>query len=377
MTFKIPFTDLGASQRRLHKEISAAVARVLESGWYIGGPEVANFERAFAVATGAPFAVGVANGTDAIALALRALGIGRGDVVIVPALSAYPTTVGVRQAEATPAFVDVDGHGLIDVAAVESVLSSSGSSGARAILCVHLYGNCADTGALGRLARQYGVALVEDCAQAHGASRDGTAAGLTGDVAAWSFYPTKNLGALGDAGAVTCSDEATAQRLARLRNYGQQNRYEHVETGFNSRLDPLQAAILSAKLPNLEAENTRRRAIARQYDQALASRENLMPVPVPPQSQPNRHLYPVLLPSKELRSSFQAFLADAGIETLIHYPIAMPDQKASAPAWAGGRAFPRARKFCETVLSLPCHPDLSDAQVESVATAALAWSKQH
>jgi len=373
MNFKIPFTDLGASQRRLHSEISTAVSRVLESGWYIGGPEVASFERAFAAAAGVPFAVGVANGTDAIALGLRALGIGRGDVVIVPALSAYPTTVGVRQAEATPAFVDVDAHGLIDVNEVEKLLAS----GARAIVCVHLYGNCADTTTLGRLARQHGVALVEDCAQAHGASRDGVAAGLAGKVASWSFYPTKNLGALGDAGAVSCSDEATAQKLARLRNYGQQNRYEHVETGFNSRLDPLQAAILCAKLPSLASENARRRAIADQYDQALAPKGNVVPVPVPPGSVPNRHLYPVLLPSKDLRTGLQASLADAGIETLIHYPIPMPDQKASAASWSDGRDFPRARKFCETVLSLPCHPDLSDAQVETVTAAVLAWSRQH
>lgn len=373
MTFKIPFTDLGAGQRRLHKEISAAVARVLESGWYIGGPEVSAFERAFAAAAGVPFAVGVANGTDAIALALRALGIGRGDGVVVPALSAYPTTVGVRQAEATPAFVDVDAHGLIDVTQVEALLAA----GARAILCVHLYGNCADTTTLRGLAQKYGAVLVEDCAQAHGASRDGVAAGCAGAMASWSFYPTKNLGALGDAGAVSCADEATAQKVARLRNYGQQNRYEHVETGFNSRLDPLQAAILAAKLPSLAAETARRRAIADRYDRALAAQAQVVPVPVPARSVPNRHLYPVVLPSKDLRSSFQAFLADAGIETLIHYPIPMPDQKASEPSWGGGRAFPRARKLCETVVSLPCHPDLSDEHVDAVATAVLAWSKQH
>jgi dTDP-4-amino-4,6-dideoxygalactose transaminase len=373
MTFKIPFTDLGAGQRRLHKEISAAVSRVLESGWYIGGPEVAGFERAFAAAAGVPFAVGVANGTDAIALALRAIGIGRGDVVVVPALSAYPTTVGVRQAEATPAFVDVDEHGLVDVTQVEALLTS----GARAVLCVHLYGNCADITTLRTLAKKHGALLVEDCAQAHGSSRDGVAAGLAGDIASWSFYPTKNLGALGDAGAVSCSDEATAQKVSRLRNYGQQNRYEHVETGFNSRLDPLQAAILSAKLPSLAAETARRRVIADRYDRVLASNSKVVPVPVPPRAVPNRHLYPVVLPTEDLRTSFRAFLGDAGIETLIHYPIPMPDQKASEPAWSGGRAYPRARKLCETVVSLPCHPDLSDEQVESILAAVSAWSKQH
>ncbi len=372
MTLKIPFTDLGAGQRRLHKEISAAVSRVLESGWYIGGPEVAAFERAFAAAAGVPFAVGVANGTDAIALALRALGIGRGDVVVVPALSAYPTTVGVRQAEATPAFVDVDQHGLIDVTQVEALLAS----GARAILCVHLYGNCADTTTLRGLAEKHRVPLVEDCAQAHGASRDGVGAGLAGAIAAWSFYPTKNLGALGDAGAVSCREEATAQKVARLRNYGQQNRYEHVETGFNSRLDPLQAAILAAKLPSLAAETSRRRAIADRYDHALAANPKVVPVPVPARAVPNRHLYPVVLPTPELRTGFQAFLADAGIETLIHYPIPMPDQKASDPAWSGGREFPRARKLCQTVVSLPCHPDLSDEHVEAIVAAVSAWSRR-
>ena len=376
MTITVPFTDLGASQRRHHAQIALAITRVLDSGWYIGGPEVASFERAFASAAGLPFAVGVANGTDAIALALRALGIGAGDAVIIPALSAYPTTVGVRQAEATPAFVDVDQHGLMDVVATERLLAQGGTQAPRirAILCVHLYGNCADTTALRNLARQYGVALLEDCAQAHGASRDGIPAGGTGEAAAWSFYPTKNLGALGDAGAVTCRDEAMAQRLIRLRNYGQQTRYEHVEPGVNSRLDPLQAAILSAKLLSLESENARRRILGQRYDEALAASENVVPVPVPPHSIPNRHLYPVLLASGDLRTDFQAFLAQRGIETLIHYPIAMPDQKASDVAWSGGRDFPQARQFCERVVSLPCHPDLSDQQLEEVIAEALAWA---
>jgi len=371
MTFRLPFTDLGAGQKRLESEIAAAIARVVASGWYIGGPEVSAFERAFARAAGLPFAVGVANGTDAIALALRALGIGRGDVVVVPALSAYPTTVGVLQAEATPAFVDVDRHGLMDVAAVKRLLPS----GVRAILCVHLYGNCANTTVLRGLAKQHGVALVEDCAQAHGASRDGIPAGAAGDVAAWSFYPTKNLGALGDAGAVTCADEAMSQRLARLRNYGQENRYEHVERGFNSRLDPLQASILSAKLVHLESENVRRRAIGQRYDEALAASPDLVPLPIPANSTPNRHLYPVLLPSQDLRAAFQAFLAARGIETLIHYPIAMPDQKASDLAWSGGRDFPQARRICSQVVSLPCHPDLSDQQVDEVIASALQWTR--
>jgi dTDP-4-amino-4,6-dideoxygalactose transaminase len=372
MTRRVPFTDLGATQRRFSAEINAAVARVIGSGWYIGGPEVETFERAFAKLAGLPFAVGVANGTDAIAIALRAIGIGRGDVVVVPALSAYPTTVGVRQAEATPAFVDVDEHGLLDVRKLEDLPVER----VRAVLCVHLYGNCADVIALRRFAERHGVALVEDCAQAHGASRDGVGAGAAGDIAAWSFYPTKNLGALGDAGAITCKDATTAGRVARLRNYGQQNRYEHVEPGFNSRLDPLQAAILSAKLVHLESDNARRRAIGRRYDEALVGCDAIAVVPVPPNAIPNRHLYPVLLPSREQRSAFQDFLVERGIETLVHYPIAMPDQKASEAAWGGGRDFPRARSLCQRIVSLPCHPDLSDQQVEDVIAAALSWSRR-
>lgn len=373
MAMKVPFTDLGAGYRRLRAQIDAAIARVLASGWYIGGPEVAAFEAAFARAMALPFAVGVANGTDAIALGLRALGIGRGDTVIVPALSAYPTTVGVLQAEATPVFVDVDEHGLMDVAAVEALLPLP----VRAILCVHLYGSCADTIRLGELAVQHGLALMEDCAQAHGASRDGVRAGARGQVASWSFYPTKNLGALGDAGAVTCSDEATAARLARLRNYGQRNRYEHVEAGVNSRLDAVQAAILTAKLDFLESENDRRREIARRYDEQLAlARDRIVPLPVPPGAISNRHLYPVLLPSSAERDVFQAFLAERGIETLIHYPIPMPDQKASHLDWGGGRDFPQARSISSRVVSLPCHPDLAEAQVEELIAALEAWSRK-
>jgi dTDP-4-amino-4,6-dideoxygalactose transaminase len=333
---------------------------------------VAAFERAFATTLRLPHAVGVANGTDAIALALRALGIGRGDKVLVPAVSAYPTTVGVLQAEATPSFVDVDTHGLMDVDAVERALEP----GVRAILSVHLFGNCANLVRLAALAKSKGVLLIEDCAQAHGASRDGIVAGAAGHAASWSFYPTKNLGALGDAGAVTCAEEALTERLTRLRNYGQRTRYEHVERGFNSRLDPLQAAVLAARLPYLESENQRRRDIGQLYDEAFANLGRLRPVRVPAGAVPNRHLYPVLLPGPDQRSDLQAFLANDGVESLIHYPIAMPDQAASDRAWSDGREFPVARDFCQRVLSLPCHPELSDTQVQIVINTARTWAER-
>jgi dTDP-4-amino-4,6-dideoxygalactose transaminase len=372
MRYTVPFNDLGAVYRRLRPVIDEALGRVAASGWYVGGPEVDAFEKAFAAYAGVGHAIGVGNGTDAIALALRAVGVKRGDQVVVPALSAYPTAVGVLQAEATPSFVDVDASGLIDVAAVEQALTPS----VKAVVCVHLYGNCANAGALAALCASRNLPLVEDCAQAHGCARDGRRAGTFGRAAAWSFYPTKNLGALGDAGAVTCDDDATASTLRRLRNYGQRDRYEHVERGFNSRLDPLQAAVLAAKLPNLESDNARRRAIGERYDRAFSGLDQVRPVPVPAGVVPNRHLYAVLLPDTDARTKFSAFLAERGVETLIHYPIPMPDQAASESAWAAGRALPMARALCAKVVSLPLYPDLADEQVDRVIEAVRAFATQ-
>jgi len=366
---KVPFSGLDRAYRRLRPELDAAWERVASSGWYVGGPEVEAFEARFAAFVGVPHAVGVANGTDAIALGLRALGVRPGDEVIVPALSAYPTTVGVVQAGATPRYVDVGEDGLIDPALVERGLAPS----VRAIVCVHLYGSCADARALVALAAGRDLPLLEDAAQAHGALRAGQRAGSWGAAAAWSFYPTKNLGALGDAGAVTCADDAMAARLRRLRNYGQQNRYEHVEPGINSRLDPLQAAMLAVRLGALEQETQRRRDIGARYDRAFAGLASVRPLPVPADGTSNRHLYPVLISDASRRPAFQADLGQRGIETLIHYPIAMPDQRASARAWSGDRDFPVARSICERVVSLPLHPDLADEEVERVIEAVVGW----
>jgi dTDP-4-amino-4,6-dideoxygalactose transaminase len=361
---------LDRAYRRLQAGIDGAWARVAAGGWYVGGPEVAGFEERFAAYVGVPHAVGVGNGTDAIALALRALGVRRGDQVIVPALSAYPTTVGVVQAEAVPRFVDVGEDGLIDPALVEQAIDPS----VRAVVCVHLYGNCADAQSLRALCRDRGLALVEDAAQAHAATRAGQAAGTWGAASAWSFYPTKNLGALGDAGAVTCSDDGVATRLRQLRNYGQRNRYEHVETGFNSRLDPLQAAVLAAKLTDLDRETRRRREIGEAYDRAFFPLKRVRPLPSPRDGAGNRHLYPVLVAAAADRPAFQAELTRRGIETLIHYPIAMPDQLASDRSWSGDRDFPVARSICERVISLPLYPDLAADEEARVIDAVIAWA---
>jgi dTDP-4-amino-4,6-dideoxygalactose transaminase len=361
---KVPFTPLAAHTAAHRDAIDTAISRVIESGWYIGGPEVESFERDYARYIHAADCVGVANGTDAVALALRALGVGPGDEVILPALSAYPTAAAVAQIGATPAFVDVSlDDGLTEASLVERAIGPR----TRAIVPVHLYGAMCDLPALEALCRARSLALVEDCAQAHGASRGGVRAGSR-NSAAWSFYPTKNLGALGDAGAVTCNDDAIAARLRRLRNYGQRNRYEHVEPGVNSRLDPLQAAVLRAKLPSLKSENERRRAIAARYDESFVDSALISPLQIPRDCIPSRHLYPVRVRDPAKREAFMAALAKKGIETLIHYPIAMPDQGAT-PLEARRGEWPAARALCNSLVSLPIHPLHSDEQIAHVIDA--------
>src|SRR3569833_1052285 len=320
---------------------------------------------------------GVANGTDAIALALRALGVGAGDRVIVPAISAYPTTVGVYPGGAPPPPAAAAPGGLIDVDAVAAV----SEPGVKAVVCVHLFGFLVVVVRLWALADQRGWAFIEDCAQAHGAACDGRPAGTFGDAAAWSFYPTKNLGAFGDAGAVSTESGAElGDKLRRLRNYGQRNRYEHVERGFNSRLDPLQAAILSVRLGHLAEETRRRALIAARYDAALAGLPDLRIVGPRPGTVSSHHLYALLIDRDEGasgRDAFQAALKAGGVETLVHYPIPMPDQAASDPAWSAGRAFPVARAFASRVVSLPFYPDLQDDEVETVTAAVRRWATAH
>lgn len=369
---QVRFSGLDLHYRRLQVEIDAAVSRLLASGFYVGGPEVDAFERAFAALAGSPFAVGVANGTDAITLALIASGIGPGDEVIVPALSAYPTAIGIMQAGAEPVFVDVQPKdGLLDIELAREAITSR----TRAIVPVHLYGLACDLAALETLARTYGLALIEDCAQAHLAASRGRKAGTVGVAAAWSFYPTKNLGAMGDAGAITTADPELSARLKRLRNYGQSNRYEHIERGINSRLDPLQAAILSAKLGHLVQETQRRRDLATRYDEGLRGLSNVAPLSVPLESEPSRHLYPVRMRDASMREGFQRALAEQGIETLIHYPFAMPDQQATAKASRLRAHCPTARELARTVVSLPLYPDLAEEQVDHVIRTIRAWAE--
>jgi dTDP-4-amino-4,6-dideoxygalactose transaminase len=343
-------------------EVRAAIDRVLTRGWFVLGPELEAFEAELAAASGGGHAVGVGNGTDAIALTLRALGIGPGDEVITTPLSAAFSALAIVMAGATPVFADIDPDRLtIDPAAVEAAVTPRTA----AILPVHLYGQPADLARLGAIAARHDLVLVEDACQAHLATCDGRPVGTIGAAGAFSFYPTKNLGALGDAGAVLTTDASLADRLKRLRNGGQTDRYHHPELGVNSRLDEVQAAVLRARLQRLPAWTARRRELARRYRAQLTDAA----LTVPGEHDPGHvyHLFPVRTAA---RDAFMAHLASQGIGSLIHYPIPIPRQRAFASAPA---TCPVADRVCSEICSLPLHPHLSNDDADRVVAAARAW----
>jgi dTDP-3-amino-3,4,6-trideoxy-alpha-D-glucose transaminase len=357
----IPFNDL--HPRDDASDVQAAIQRVLASGWFILGPEVDAFEREFAAASGAAHCIGVGNGTDAIELLLRALDIGPGDEVIVPAITAAYTALAVIAAGARPVIVDVDDETLtIDPSACAAAITAR----TKAIVPVHLYGQAAALPALQALAARHALALVEDCCQAHLATCDGVPVGTTSSGGAFSFYPTKNLGALGDAGAVITADAQLARRVRLLRNGGQSDRYHHDAAGMNSRLDELQAAVLRARLPRLREWTATRRALAARYRARLAE-------PVRPVAERDRghvyHLFPVRV--REHRDALQAHLRARGVETLIHYPVALNSQPAFAACLPP--ECPIAAAATQELLSLPLHPRLEPAQVDAVADGIAAW----
>jgi dTDP-4-amino-4,6-dideoxygalactose transaminase len=344
-------------------EIRSAIDRVLTRGWFILGPELEAFEAEFAAASGGRHAVGVGNGTDAIALTLRALGVGPGDEVITTPLSAAFSALAILMAGATPVFADVDPDRLtIDPSAVEAAITPRTA----AILPVHLYGQAADLARLGAIASRHNLVLVEDACQAHLATCDGRPVGTIGAAGAFSFYPTKNLGALGDAGAVLTNDASLADRLKRLRNGGQTDRYHHPEFGVNSRLDEMQAAVLRARLQRLPTWTTRRRELGRRYRAQLA--DAAITVPGEHDAGHVYHLFPVRTPD---RDAFMAHLAALGIGSLIHYPIPIPRQQALASAPAS--SCPVADRVCGEICSLPLHPHLSNDDADRVVEAARTW----
>ena len=340
--------------------VQEAIARVVTRGWFILGPEVDAFEQEFAAACGAPYAAGVGTGTDALAIALRALGIGPGDEVITSPLSAAYSALAIMMAGARPIFADIDPDRLtLDPRAAAAAVTSRTA----AILPVHLYGQAADMRAMTEVAVRHNLAIVEDCCQAHLATCEGRPVGSDGAAAAYSFYPTKNLGALGDGGALTMRDSSLLARVRRLRNGGQTDKYRHAEFGVNSRLDEMQAAILRARLPLLRGWTERRRALARAYREALAGLDFIV---VPPELDPGHvyHLFPV---RSVARDAMQAHLQSAGIETLVHYPIPIPHQPALATEQPA--ECPVATRVCSEVFSLPLYPSLGDAAVSEVAGA--------
>lgn len=359
----IPVTSLARAHAPIRHELDAAVARVLDRDWYILGPEVAAFEEEFAAVCGSRYAVGCGSGTDAITLALLALGVQPGDEVILPTLTAAPSAGAIVAAGAVPVFADVDPcTRTLDPASVEQMVSPR----TRALLPVHLYGRPADMDALSEIATRRGLLMVEDAAQAHGATWGGRAAGSLAAAGCFSFYPTKNLGALGDGGAVTTDDPEIAERVRRLRNHGQSSRYHHEEHAVNSRLDELQAALLSAKLPHLAGWNADRRAQALRYADLLAKAPVHLPLPDNERATSCWHLYVV---ETEERETVRGRLATAGVGTDTHYPIPVHLQRAYARFGRGTGSLPVAERLARSVLSLPLFPGLTAEEQERVAAA--------
>lgn len=365
----VPFLDLRSVNAAHRESLVAAATRVIDSGWYILGREVEAFEAAFAAHTGTAHAIGVGNGLDALILILRGwIELGRmapGDEVLVPSNTYIATLIAVTQAGLVPVPVEPDEVSFnLDPERLAGALTAR----TRAILPVHLYGRLANMAAIGSFAREHGLLVLEDCAQAHGAARGGVRAGAWGDAGGFSFYPGKNLGALGDGGAVTTDDEALAEVVRALRNYGSHRKYENVYLGTNSRLDEIQAAMLAAKLPALPAETVARRRIARRYLSAIASNSLRLPDPGPDDG----HVWHLFVVRSLERDTLQKRLGEHGVGSLIHYPIPPHRQQAYVGYPLAARSYVVAEAMSREVLSLPLWPGMSDTQVDRVIAAVNA-----
>ncbi len=352
----------GASYRAHRREIERGIARVLESGTYVGGDEVAAFEREFALAFGARFAVGVGSGTDALRVALLACGVAPGDEVITVSHTAVATVAAIELVGAVPVLADVEpGRMTLDPASFEKALSPR----TRAVVPVHLYGQPAALEQILSLARLHDLVVIEDCAQAHGARLGAARVGTLGTAGCFSFYPTKNLGALGDGGALVTNDARVADRARLLREYGWRERFESEIAGGNSRLDPLQAAVLRAKLPHLDAENAARARIAAQYHAALRE----LPLELPEPAAGTDHVWHLYVIRSAERDALRAHLAERGIAAAIHYPRPVHRQAAYAGRVALAESLGATDALAPRILSLPLHPQLEDAEVEQVIAA--------
>lgn len=356
---KIPFLDLGAAYQELKTDIDNAIQRVLDSGWYILGPEVEAFEVEWARYCGAEYAVGVANGLDALHLALKAMGVGHGDEVIVPSNTYIATWLAVSQCGAIPVPVEPN---KLTYNINHELIEASITSRTKVIIPVHLYGQPADLDPILSIARKHNLRVLEDGAQAHGANYKGKRLGSHGDVVAWSFYPGKNLGGIGDGGAVTTNDPEIADRIRILRNYGSSVKYVNEFQGYNSRLDPLQAAVLRVKLSHLDDWNERRKSVAKMYLDRLTPTLKLPHVP--DWADPVWHLFVV---QHHNRDKAVAKLNDLGVGTLIHYPIA-PHKQGAYKSY-NGLNFPLAESIHRHVISLPIGPSMTTDQVEYIINA--------
>lgn len=358
---EIPYLDLGKMHNQIHKELDAAYRSVMERQWFIGGEADRQFEKDFAMYCGVKECVGTGNGLDAIRLILLAYDIGKGDEVIVPANTFIATVLAITYVGATPVFVDADMETYnIDIKRIEEKITKR----TKAIIAVHLYGRAVDVQAVREIADKYALKVIEDAAQAHGAAVRGNRVGSLGDAAAFSFYPGKNLGALGDAGAVVTNDNEVADKVRAYGNYGSFVKYHHVYQGCNSRLDELQAAFLSAKLPYLEKWNDERRRIADAYARKIVNPQVLLPK-MPRNAQEHVfHIYPVLV---ENRSKFVEYMKEQGIGTNVHYPIPIMEQKAYKEYSGQIEQYPVTKRICAEEVSLPLYPGMDEEQISRVA----------
>jgi dTDP-4-amino-4,6-dideoxygalactose transaminase len=364
---RVRLVDMSRQLQPLTSELEATVSRVIRSGWFLLGKETERFEKEFARWLGIEYVVGCANGTDAITLALECLGIGEGDRVITVPNTAFPTACAITRAGATPVFVDIDSETwLMDIGGAVEALDGS----VKAVVPVHLYGHAVDVPSLRKVIPE-SVHIVEDCAQAHGATLCGKHVGSFSDIAAYSFYPTKNLCALGDAGAVATADANHANRVRALRFYGQEKRDRHTDIGMNSRIDEIQAALLSVELNYLDRWVSRRREIASRYNSELDPQVYRRPS-ILRGSSPSYHLFVVMV---EERDEFRAFLDSEGIDTGIHYPVPIPYQPAYGHLKYSRGDFPHAELLAERIVSLPVAPHVTDSEVERVITACDRFAK--
>jgi dTDP-4-amino-4,6-dideoxygalactose transaminase len=356
---KVKYLDFSEEYKQRGTSYIKAIDRVFRSGIYILGPEVENFETEFSKFIGVKSCIGVANGLEAIQISLMALGIKAGDEIITTPISAVATTLAILAVGATPVFVDVDENGQIDVDLIEKSLTKK----TKAVLPVHLYGQPIDIVKLKKICKKYRLFLIEDAAQAHGSKFRGKTVGTFGDIACYSFYPTKNLGAIGDGGAIVTNNKKLAQICREIRDYGQKGKYIHSKYGLNSRLDELQAAILSQKLKYLESDNQKRREIAKRYQKNLINIKKIKIILPENTNDSNFHLF--VIRTKE-RSGLKDFLFKNGIPSLIHYPVTIPDQPMFKDKYEKLN-IPMARSLIGEVLSLPCNPFIKPSEVDYIS----------